>query len=357
MAELTAQARFACPSCGGAAEWSATKQALVCPFCGTVSPMQPGATAAGPVDEHDLVAALRAIPESERGWQTATRSVKCQSCQAISVFKPERVAQTCDFCGSPALVPYDEIKAPIRPESVLPFKIDQGNIRDKVHAWYRGRWFAPNRFKTRAFTDTIHGLYLPYWTFDARADARWAAEAGKYYYVRQGGKNVRQVQWTPASGELSHLFDDQLVCASVGVDASRLRSVEPFPTDSLVPFDPGYLSGWTVERYQIDLVAAAKRSRQQMEATLRELCGAQVPGDTYRNLNVDATFTDQTFKHILAPIWILMYVYGAKSYQVVVNGVTGHISGSRPWSWIKVSLVVVLLALVALALIYLNNAQ
>ena len=78
---------------------------------------------------------------------------------------------------------------------------------------------------------------------------------------------MRQVRWTPASGELSHLFDDELVCASVGVDASRLRSIEPFPTDSLVPFDPGYLPGWTVERYQIDLIAAADRSRRQMEAT------------------------------------------------------------------------------------------
>ena len=93
-----------------------------------------------------------------------------------------------------------------------------------------------------------------------------------------------------------------------------------------------------------------------MEAALRELCGRQVPGDTYRNLNVDATFTDQTFKHILAPIWILMYVYGAKSYQVVVNGVTGHISGSRPWSWIKVSLVVLAALILFLLFVYLDNS-
>jgi len=178
MAEVTARERFECPACGGAAEWSPAKQSLVCPFCGTVSPMQPGAAAESAVKEHDLVEALRAIPESARGWQTATRSVKCQSCQAISIFKPERVAQTCDFCGSPALVPYDEIKAPIRPESVLPFQVSQGDVREKVRAWYRGRWFAPNRFKSRAFTDTIHGLYLPYWTFDAQVAAQWTAEAG-----------------------------------------------------------------------------------------------------------------------------------------------------------------------------------
>ena len=89
---------------------------------------------------------------------------------------------------------------------------------------------------------------------------------------------------------------------------------------------------------------------------LRRLCSEQVPGDTQRNLVVNATLHDQTFKHILAPVWLMTYVYGAKSYQVVVNGVTGHISGSRPWSWIKVSLVVLAALILFLLFVYLDNS-
>ena len=142
----------------------------------------------------------------------------------------------------------------------------------------------------------------------------------------------------------------------MGVDSGRLRQVEPFPTDTLVPFDAGYLAGWTVERYQIDLVAAAERSRQQMDAAMRELCGKQVPGDTYRNLVVHSTFSDQTFKHILAPLWLMTYVYGGTSYQVLVNGVTGKTAGARPWSWIKVTLLVIAIALVAILFLYAQNS-
>jgi len=47
------------------------------------------------------------------------------------------------------------------------------------------------------------------------------------------------------------------------------------------------------ERYQIDLIAAAKRSRDEMEAALRRLCASAVPGDTQRNLQVRSTFSDQ----------------------------------------------------------------
>jgi len=123
---------------------------------------------------------------------------------------------------------------------------------------------------------------------------------------------------------------------------------------SLVPYDPGYLAGWTVERYQIDLVAAAARSREQMDAELRGLCGEDVPGDTYRDLRVESEYRDQTFKHILVPVWLLTYTYGARVYQVAANGVTGRMAGQRPWSWIKITLLVIV-ALILLSLYLLKS--
>ncbi len=352
-----AREKFTCPACGGEAQWHPGKQTLVCPFCGTESPatleVQGEATV---IREHDLAAALRGIPDAARGWQAERTSVKCQSCQAISVFDPGKVSQRCEFCGSTALVPYEQVKDAFRPESLLPLKITESQARDLIRAWYRKQWLAPNAFAGKALTDTVKGIYLPYWTFDAKAYARWTADSGTYYYTHGGGnRRERKINWTPAAGELTHTFDDDLVCASRGVDQDRLRKVEPFPTAGLQPYEPRYLSGWTVERYQIDLVAAATRSRQQMEGILRDLCARQVPGDTHRNLVVNATFTGQTFKHILAPVWLLTYVYGPHSYQVVVNGVTGAIAGSRPWSWIKITLLVILAIIIALTVIALDN--
>ena len=354
-AVASARDKYHCPACGAEAHWNPARQALICPFCGTVSPATlEERGAATVIVEHDLVAALRGIPDSARGWQAEKTAVQCKSCHAISVFDAARVGQRCDFCGSSALVPYEQVKDAFRPESLLPLKIAESQARDLIRAWYGHLWLAPNAFKGKAITDTVKGIYLPYWTFDATVHARWTADAGHYYWVRQGNRQVRQVRWTAAAGELDHVFDDELVCASLGVDAGKLRHIEPFPTDTLVPYDAGYLAGWTVERYQIDLVGAATTSRQRMDEQLRALCGAQVPGDTHRNLVVDATYTNQTFKHILAPIWLMTYVYGPRSYQVVVNGVTGTIAGSRPWSWIKITLLVIA-ALIVLLLINAAN--
>ncbi len=363
MAETLAQQKFACPACGAEAIWNPAKQALVCPFCGTTSPAKLDPNAAG-IIEHDLVTALRGITDDKRGWQAEKRYVKCQSCQAISVLDPARQAQRCEFCGSAQLVAYEQTKDAFRPESVLPFKISEDKARDGIRSWYGKLWLAPNALKRRALTDTVKGIYLPYWTFDAHVDATWTAEAGHYYYTTEsysdssGRTQTRQVQhvrWEPAAGSLTHFFDDDLVCASVGVHPGLLRGIEPFPTKDVVAYDPGYVAGWVVERYQIDLVSAAKAAREAMDAQLQQMCAAQVPGDTYRNLQVHANYSGQTFKHILAPVWLLSYTFGAKAFQAVMNGVSGTIQGEYPKSWIKIALLVLAILVVVIIAMSMGN--
>jgi hypothetical protein len=43
------------PDCGAEATWNPAKQALVCNYCGTVAPMQPGTEGEGGVSENSLV--------------------------------------------------------------------------------------------------------------------------------------------------------------------------------------------------------------------------------------------------------------------------------------------------------------
>jgi hypothetical protein len=347
---ISALEKHACPACGGQAEWNPGKQKLVCPFCGTESPYTIDRDT-GKVQERDLVAMLRELPEDERGWQTARRSVQCQSCRAVMVFDPARVGQNCEFCGSPALVSYEEVKAPIRPTGVLPFKIDKNRVRDDIRRWWRSKWFAPGRLARTALVDTVHSLYIPYWTFDAKVHCPWEAEAGHYYYVNVEGRDSKgnrvvrreqRVRWEAAAGVVDHFFDDDAVPGTQGLPVELLRQVEPFPTREVVPYDTAFLSGHVVEHYKVVLIEAAERSQQQMQAALEQLCARQVPGDTYRNLRIFPNYSGRTFKHVLVPVWLLGYNYGARAFQVIVNGYTGKMAGKYPISVWKVLLVVLL---------------
>jgi hypothetical protein len=162
------------------------------------------------------------------------------------VFDPARVGQNCEFCGSPALVSYDEIKSPIRPHGVLPFRVDRNRVRDDIRRWWKSKWLAPNRLSKAALVDTVHSLYIPYWTFDARVRCPWEAEAGYHYYVNVEGRDgkgnrvvrrERRTRWEPAHGVVEHFFDDDPVPGTQGLPLELLRRVEPFPTGEAVPYD------------------------------------------------------------------------------------------------------------------------
>ncbi|WP_449467956.1 hypothetical protein [Stenotrophomonas humi] len=385
-----------CPECGGDLQWNAAKQALACPYCGTIVPLSEAAESVGDgsvgVVEQDLLDALARMqaqdaqppplppedakssgvlgmlqsmastPQEQRGYGAQPREVQCQSCHAISVFVDGKVADRCEFCGSPSIIAHESLGDAITPQSLLPFRISDGQVRDAIRRWYGNRWFAPNRLKSAALTDTLKGMYLPYWTFDANVAARWTAEAGYHYYVTvsyrdsQGNTQTRQEQrtrWEPASGSLQHFFDDELVPGTVGVHLELLQKIGNFPTTSdLKPYSPEFVRGWTVERYQVDLRQAAQQGEAQMQSQTRALCAEQVPGDTHRNLQVHADYRNRTFKHILVPVWLVTYTYGSRSFQVLGNGYTGEIAGERPYSAWKIFFAVLAGVVALLVLLY-----
>ncbi|MBX9400991.1 zinc ribbon domain-containing protein [Lysobacter sp. BMK333-48F3] len=352
-----------CPECGGDLQWNAAKQALACPYCGTVVPWSPAQEAQGTaVAELDLARALAEHPSEQRGYgdDAERREVQCRSCKAISVFVDGKVAQRCEFCGSPSIIAHESLGDAITPQSVLPFKISDGQVRDAIRKWYGTRWFAPNRLKTAALTDTLKGVYLPYWTFDAHVAARWYAEAGYYYYETESytengqrrTREVRKVRWEPASGALQHFFDDELVPGTVGVHAELLEQIGQFPTTTdLKAYSPEFVRGWLVERYQVDLRRASELNTESMQQQTRQLCANDVPGDTHRNLQVQADYSGRTFKHILVPVWLVSYTYGSRNFQVLANGYTGQIAGERPYSWVKIFFAV-LAALIVAAIVF-----
>jgi len=204
-------------------------------------------------------------------------------------------------------------------------------VRERVRKWFGSKWLAPTRFRKKAFVDTIRGLYIPYWTFDSQVHCRWTADSGTYYYTNESytdgkGKRrtrrVRHVRWRSASGELQHFFDDEPVPGTRGLPADLLRGIEPFPTADLVPYDTAYLSGFVIEHYQVVLIDAARKARESIETQLRGMCGARVPGDTYRNLVIAPEHSGETFKQILVPVWNLTYGYRRKTYRLLINGYT-----------------------------------
>ena len=79
-----------------------------------------------------------------------------------------------------------------------------------------------------------------------------------------------------------------------------------------------------------------------MDSALRQEVRRRIGGDEQRIHNVSTQYNALTYKHLLLPVWLLAYKYNEKPYRVVVNAATGEVQGERPYSWVKITLTVLL---------------
>jgi len=348
--------KFPCKQCGAELAFAPGQTVLECPYCKYREEVPVSAEA---IREYDLESALLETPHSE-GWGTERRALHCENCGATTTFEAGQVAGLCAFCGSPKVVEQRPDAQLIRPESLVPFVVKREEAVQLFRKWISSLWFRPNDLKHAGQLAKITGAYLPFWTYDAFATSHWTAQAGYHYYETEhyteqdaNGNTVsktRQVQktrWVPASGHRQDFFDDELVCASIGLPPSLIRGICPYNLDGLVPYQSGFLAGFVAEEYQVGLADGWAIAREQMQQQVVARCGQDVPGDTHRFLNVDTAYSQGRFKHTLLPVWVAAYLYNSKTYRFLLNGQTGKASGEAPLSWWKIVGLILLILIIA----------
>jgi hypothetical protein len=279
-------------------------------------------------------------------------------------FEGQGTAERCVFCGSPSVLDQEANRNALRPESLVPLDVGRAQVEASFRRWLGSLWFRPSALK-RANVASAVGVYVPFWTFDARVRSDWSADSGTYYYVpvsyvaMENGKPVtrtrmeRRTRWRPAWGERQDTYDDELVLAAAGQPADLVRALGDFDLGGLVPYRPHYLAGWRAEEYSIDLDDGWSEAERRIVARQEERCAADVPGDTHRNLRVRNRIRDVRWKHLLLPIWSLQYRFRGEVYTVLVHGQTGRVVGRAPYSWAKIALLVLgILALGAAAVLF-----
>jgi hypothetical protein len=365
--EKAASQSHTCPQCGGQMKFDAAQGAPACPFCGHVMHT---AETTETVEDHDLVTALRDTKSKAKGFGVQVKALKCQACGATNNVAPNVTSTHCPFCGSNQVVEQQPDPNMIRPESLIPFKVDEGRANTLFIKWLGSGLFHPGDLKRYGGAQKLDGVYLPFWTFDADAYSRWRAESGDYYYetqtvtVTRDGKQVQETQqvqkvrWYPSSGQRRGRYDDVLVYATESIDVKMINKIYPYHTQELAPYAPSYLSGWAAEAYSIELERAWQLGKDIIQSKEYDECRRDVPGDTHRNLRVNTALSNLTYKHVLLPVWLASYRYNEKVYRFMINGQTGEVQGQKPISWIKVAIAVAIaIAIIVVIVLLVRSGQ
>lgn len=338
---------LSCKNCGAGLSYTPGTTHVECAYCGT----KVGINAATGIVETDLEEYLARVWEDD---ETITVTVvSCKTCGGSATLAPNVVSDACPFCASPLVVAGGTTSSIHKPQYVLPFSFGAPLAQERFRAWLKGLWFAPSDLKKYAgIQGKLSGIYLPYWTFDCTTYSVYSGERGDYYYTSEvythyvNGKTelrtrqVRHTRWSSAQGRVRGTFDDLLIEGSRSLPKNKLRMLEPWDTKKLVPYDDQYLAGFRAEVNVVNIKNAYAEAKGRMQPRIEAMVHNDIGGSEQRIHSLDTRYLDPSFKHVLLPVWISAYRYKNKVYQFIINARTGEVQGERPYSVLKIALLV-----------------
>ena len=352
-----------CVQCGAELKYKPGSTAVNCDYCGHEEAIAPSESG---FQELELYPYLKKM-----GSQSHTQKISmlhCKNCGANQHVEENYKSLHCVYCSEPLIIEDSYEEDWIVPGALIPFQLTHKKSHEVFRKWVKGLWFAPNKLQKAALEpQNTKGLYVPYWTFDAQLYAEYEGQRGDYYYVNEpyttnvNGKTVtqtRQVQktrWTYASGAVSGFVDDTLINASEQKSGILPHKIATWNLEALEPFNSKYLAGFVTEKYTIPLEQGHLASNKKAEEIAHSWARRDIGGDTQRVNHLNIELSEETFKHVLLPVYIATYMFNSKKYHFYVNGQTGSISGDRPYSFWKIFFTVLAVLIVVVMVIALSQ--
>lgn len=345
---VEAPVSFKCPNCGASTRYNVAAGGVTCEYCGYSAPAksdQVGRRA----EEFEFT--LETLSQAEQGWGIERRELHCDSCGASLSIPEGALAVTCPFCASNRVnvrVAQAEI---LRPRFLVPFKIQQDQVRLRAKEWLGRGWMHPPELSQAAVLDRFTGIYLPFWTFDAQVTADWRAEVGhpeteRYYDAgSKSWKSRTVIRWRWEQGRVGVNVDDLLVTGSSQLSRRILGELYPFDLQALVAYAPDYLAGWQAQAYDITLPDAWETGKAIIRERGKDACYEDINSSHVRNFSMTADLADESWRYLLLPVYVAAYRFEDKTYQVMMNGQTGEVAGQKPVAWWKIWLAIALLLL------------
>ncbi|MGB5942465.1 MAG: DNA helicase PriA [Leeuwenhoekiella sp.] len=289
----------------------------------------------------------------------------CKNCGANQHVEENYKSLHCVYCSMPLIREDARQEEWILPGAVLPFQLNQRKSHEIFKRWVTNLWFAPNKLRKAAIDPQFtKGLYVPYWTFDAQLHAKYSGERGDYYYVNESyrdskGKRrtrqVRKTRWRRVAGSVQGFVDDTLINATHQKTGRIPTKIAQWDLQKLKPFHSKFLAGFVTEKYTIPLADGHLMAQDECKKVADTWARRDIGGDQQQVHQLHTALSEETFKHVLLPVYVSAYRYNGKDYRFFINGDSGEISGDRPYSFWKIFFTVLAGLILVAVIVYFSR--
>lgn len=326
---------YKCPSCGGALHFDAGQQQLKCPYCDT---------------EFD-VAALQELeealqqPTGDMQWEQEPvqqwteaesegfHTYVCNSCGGEITCDETTAATHCPYCDNPVVVA-KQVAGQLRPDLVLPFQLTKEEAMAAFGQHLQGKPLLPKLFKSQNRMETIQGMYVPFWLFDAGVGATIRYRATRVHHWSDSNYNYTRTSHYSLlrSGQIA--FANVPVDGSVKMDNALMESVEPYDLSQAVDFETAYLAGYLADKFDVSAEDCKQRANERIRASTESYFASTAVGyATVMPEHSNIGLSNGKVRYGLLPVWLLTTRYRDKVYTFAMNGQTGKMVGNLPICW------------------------
>lgn len=343
---------YKCQNCAGSMEFDSASQKLICPWCGASfdpaaydAAMNAGAAgnqaaAVQPQVTEGEAGSIQQVGEfdetqqlsmaSQQEWNVndeGLMSYICKNCGGEVVGDESLASTSCPYCDSP-IIRNDQFAGLMRPEIVIPFKVDKKQAKEKLNEFISSKKLVPSVFRDQKHIDEIKGVYVPFWLFDADVFAEAQFNARRSHNVRDG-EEIEHFE-VYRSAEIS--FRGVPVDAATKMEDAMMDSIEPFDLQEAVAFSTAYLAGFMADKYDVSPEECMKRGLQRIRSSAEETLGKSlIEYDSHTLTASNAVVRQSAAHYALLPVWVLNTTWNGTQYRFAMNGQTGKFIGDLPY--------------------------
>lgn len=335
---------FKCPCCDGAIEFDTSSQKMKCPYCDTEFEVEAlktyGEDLQTPQEE---IMSWDSAPGQQ--WHvdetTGLHTYVCESCGGEIVGDENLAATACPFCDNPVVMK-GQFAGDLKPDLVIPFKLDKKAAKEALKKHYMGKKLLPKVFKDENHIDEVKGVYVPFWLFDADAEAHIRYRATRVRIWSDSNYNYTETQYYHVSRGGTIGFTAVPVDGSSKLEDALMESVEPFNLADAVEFNPAYMAGYMADRYDVDAEQSIQRANERIKKSTADAFASTAQGySTIIPVSTGIQLANGTARYALYPVWLLNTTWNGKKYTFAMNGQTGKMVGDLPmdkslykkWLW------------------------
>ncbi|MCM1326057.1 MAG: hypothetical protein NC094_08580 [Bacteroidales bacterium] len=302
---------FKCKNCGGNVVYSPEKHKMYCPFCESES--------------------------SEERKDFTEGDIKiCPNCGGEVPVSEHTSATQCPYCDN-YLILNPRVEGEYEPQIMIPFQLGKESCKQSIREKFKSQIFAPTDFLSEVRLNSMQGIYVPFWFYDYAVNCDFQGEGTKVHSWSSGDMRYTETSYYNVVRNMDIIFQKIPVDASIEMPDGIMDLMEPYQYQQLEAFKPEYMSGFYAEKYNMTADNVEERARKKMDEDARAMLRSSYPGyASVRPLRQNIQVRDSHIQYGLLPVWKYNYHYKDKDYPFYVNGQTGKIVGTAPFSKAKV---------------------